>query len=172
MSNYVRVSGTGTAEAILVGVDPSFHQTARANQGRKNFNAIFAQGGKGGWLGGSRSQEVESASEIVVPEYWDVLIDWRHGGGDSTSGKLRVQGRVEVYTTNASTTVTPRIKNVTDGVNFDGTASTTVGWEERLITINPPASVGIKRYRLYIIGSNATNAIRGIGEIEIYDPLF
>jgi hypothetical protein len=172
MSLYSRIKGSGGSEAFSLGVDQSFYQNAQCDKLRKNLNAAFAQGARGGWLGGSRSQEVLSASEIIVPEFWDVLIDWRHAGGDNTSDKLRAQARVEVYTNNAGTSVTPRIKNVTDSVNHDGSASTTVGWVEQTITIPVPGSLGIKRYRLYIIGSNATNAIRGIGQIEIYDPLF
>jgi hypothetical protein len=161
--SYVRIAGTGTDEAFVVGVDGSFRKTTVGEQLRQNLNAIFGNGAKGGYLGGSRSQYLESASEIAVPDYWDVLIDWRKISG------LTVRARVEVRTLNAGTSVTPRIKNVTDSTNNDGTASTSTSFTEQLIAISTPASLGVKRYRLYIIGGNATNGIGGLGQIEIYD---
>lgn len=162
--SYERWAGSGASESLVVDVDD--YRAATHDQVRKNINAAHAQGAKGGWLGGSRSQFVNSAAEIAVPEYWDVLIDWRHLEG------LTVKARVEVYTLNAGTSVTPRIKNVTDAADTDGAASTTVGWTERLITLPTPGALAVKRYRFYLVGSNATNGIAGIGQIEIYDALF
>lgn len=161
--SYVRWAGSGDNEEIQVGVDR--WRWVEGDKVRKALNAAHVQGGKGGWLGGSRSQFVNSASEIAVPEYFDVLIDWRHVEG------LTVKARVEVYTLNVGTSVTPRIKNVTDSVNTDGSVSTTVGWAERLITLPTPGVLAVKRYRFYLVGSNATYGIAGIGQIEVYDAI-
>ena len=164
--SYSRIAGSGASESFVVNVDDSFHKATQAELLRGNVNALAGQNVKGMFLGGSRSQYVFSASEIIVPEWWDVVVDWRHIGG------LTVRARVEVYTTNAGTSVTPRIKNVTDAANTDGSASTSVSWSEQLITLPTPGALGLKRYRLYLIGSNATNGIAGMGQIEIFDALY
>lgn len=164
--SYARWSGSGAAEALVLGTD-NWTPALGGEKVRQNLNAIHARGGSGGWLGGSRSQEVFSATEIAVPEYWDVLLDWRHIGGKT------VVARCEVYTENAGTSVTARLKNVTDAVNTDGSAvSTADTWTESVITIPTPGVLAVKRYRLYIVGSNATNGIRGCGCVELYDALY
>lgn len=165
--SYERIAGTGTNEAFVVGVDGSFRKTSVGDQLRQNVNAVHALGGKGGFLGGSRSQVVATASEVAVPDYWDVLLDWRHIDGD-----LTVRARVEIVTMNAATSVTARVKNITDSVNHDSSASTSTSFTEVLITIPPPGAAGVKRYRLYMLGNNATHAIGAIGAIEVYDTLF
>ena len=170
--SYTRIAGSGAAEAFIVGVDQSFKQTLQGNVLRGNVNAAFARGGRGGWLGGSRSQYVESASEILVPEYWPVYIDWRHTGGDAAAKKLSVIARVEVITLNAGTSVTARVKNLTEATNHDATPSTSTSWVEKLITIPAPSVPAVQKYQLYIFGNNATNGIAALGEIEIYDALF
>lgn len=163
-SSYSRIAGTGPSEAFLLGVDQSFHQNARCEQARAVLNAFAGQNAKGHWLGGSRTQFVFAAAETIVPEWEDVVINWTALQG------LTVQARVEIWTDSASTSVTPRIKNVTDSANFDGSSlSVATTWTERIITITPPGVIGIKRYRFYLVPANASNGVAGIGSIEIFD---
>lgn len=163
MSYYDRWVGSGSGESLVLGTD-NWSPNDTAEQVRKNLNAAHARGAKGGWLGGSRAQLFSASSEVKVYDWWDVYLDWTKLDG------LTVKARVEVYTENAGTSVTARVKNVTDSANFDSTAySTADTWAEQIITITAPAVLGVKKYRLYVFGSNTTNRVGALGQIEVYD---
>lgn len=110
-------------------------------------------------LGGSREVGRRNVVYEPVPSYIEVELD-----GTDTVG-LTVQARVEVRTSNASFSVTPRIRNVTDA------ADAVVGAAEVAIVDTPQTLsfvpvVGVKKYRLEILGANAGAQIFGIGYIE------
>jgi hypothetical protein len=172
MSVYDRYKGSGTGEAITPGTD--HWDWPQGDQIRQILNALASQGAKGGFLGGSRTERVQSATAVDVPQYWDVLVDWRHLKTSGATNPLTVQARVDVWTDDAATSVVARIANITDGANYDYPTpySTATTWGEQLITIPQPGALAIKRYRLQLIGGNATSGIMGIGAIEVFDDLY
>lgn len=116
--------------------------------------------------GGSRSDRHNSLGTSAVdhPNYWDAIIDWTRNGSGWT-----VIARCEGVTENAATTLTIRIRNVTDSQNHDATTViSSTSYAERLITIPVPAVLGVKRYRLQLIQSTATYGVNALGIIEAY----
>ncbi|HEU00508.1 MAG TPA: hypothetical protein ENH89_09145 [Aurantimonas coralicida] len=110
-------------------------------------------------LGGSREVGRRTASYEPVPSYLEVELD-----GTNTVG-LTVQARVEVKTDDGATSVTPRIRNVTDGADaVVGSPSTSTTFAAQTLGFVPV--VGVKKYRLETVGSNNTNSIYGIGYTE------
>lgn len=116
-------------------------------------------------VGGGRADlhENSSAAAFDHPNWWDVAIDWTEMASGWT-----VVARVEVYTSSASCSITPRIRNITDSVNTDGTSSSTVGWVEKNITIPVPGVLGVKKYRLQLIPGLANTGVNAVGVVEIY----
>jgi hypothetical protein len=119
------------------------------------------------FLGGSRSTAVPlvaSAQDAV--DYVDVEID-----SSSVIG-LTKKVRVEVRTFNAATSVTPSLKNVTDGttvgtgVACSATAADYSGTNQ-IQSITVTLTTGIKKYRLQLTPSNTTHPVFGIGYLEI-----
>lgn len=121
-------------------------------------------------LGGSRSQGVLSASYVAVPDWIDVELDGTYLAG------LTCRVRVELRTADAATSVTFRLYNVTAGAamtlspvaasctatntNYSGTN------QVQSCTFTP--TTGVNKYRLQIVGGNATNEIYAIGFVEIF----
>jgi len=119
-------------------------------------------------LGGSRLTSIPLAAVATdAVDYIDVEID-----GTQLAG-LTIQARIEVRTTNAGTSVTPKVRNVTDatdagtGVASTATAADYSGTNQKQ-TIALTIASGIKKYRLQLTPSNATNQVFGIGYIEIF----
>jgi len=118
------------------------------------------------YLGGSRQVSVPlvaSAQDAI--DYLDVEID-----GTKLAG-FTVQARVEVRSGAAGTSVTPKIRNVTDSSDaIVGTAcsATTWGGTNSVQTLGFTPVTGIKKYRLQLTPSNTTNPVWGIGMIEIF----
>jgi hypothetical protein len=163
MAYYNRWAGSGAGEILQIVVDT--WRRVVGNQVRMNINAAHARGAKGGFLGGSRSEGVLSASAIEAPNYVPVTIDWEHIDG------LTVIATVDVKTDNAGTSVTPRVRDVTNGVNHNGSASTSTSWDRKTITIAPPAVLGVVEYWFYLVPQNNTDQVFGIGSIEVFDEL-
>jgi hypothetical protein len=120
------------------------------------------------YLGGDRLRAVPrvAAAQDAV-NYIDVELD-----GTSLAG-LTVQARVEVRTSNAATSVTPTIRNVTDATTAaTGVACTTTpadysGANGKQTLAFVPAA-GVKKYRLQLTPQNTTNDVFGTGYIEIF----
>lgn len=117
-------------------------------------------------LGGSRQISVPNvASDQDAIDYQDIEID-----GDAVAG-FTVRVRVEVRTANAGTSVTPKLRNITDAsdavVGAACSATTYAGTNGIQILTFTPAS-GVKKYRLQLTPSNTTNDVFGIGHIEIF----
>ena len=112
-------------------------------------------------LNDSRASWERSASYVAVSDI-EIELDGTNTGG------LTIQARVRVRTTNTGTSVTPRIFNVTDAVAaVTGAAySTDTNFDDQTLSFTPVS--GVKKYRLEITGSNATDDIQGIGYIEHY----
>lgn len=118
-------------------------------------------------LGGSRTIALaRTAAAQDAIDYLDVEID-----GTNLTG-LTKQARVEVRTLGA-TTVTPKVRNVTDstdagtGVACAGTAADYSGTNQKQ-TIALTIASGVKKYRLMATPSATTDDTFAIGGIEIY----
>jgi hypothetical protein len=138
-----------------------------ANKIKNNIIAV-ASGRLQHYLGGDRLRAVPNvASAQDAINYIDVELD-----GTQLAG-LTVQARVEVRTANAGTTVTPKIRNVTDasdagtGVACSATNTDYTGTNQKQ-TITLTVASGIKKYRLQLTPSNTTNDVFGTGYIEIF----
>lgn len=138
-----------------------------ANRIRENLIAIISAR-LTYYLGGSRATSVPlvaSAQDAI--DYIDIELDGTNLGG------LTKQLRVEVRTANAGTSVTPRLRNITDstdagvGVACTATNADYSGTNQRQ-TITLTLASGVKKYRLQLTPSNTTNAVYGIGYIEIF----
>lgn len=119
-------------------------------------------------LGGSRNVAVPlvaSAQDAV--DFIDIELDGTNLGG------FTKQLRVEVRTLNAGTSVTPKLRNVTDstdagtGVACSATNADYSGANQKQ-TITVTLATGVKKYRLQLTPSNATNGTFGIGYVEIF----
>lgn len=110
-------------------------------------------------LGGSREAGRRNTAYEPVPSYIEVELD-----GTDTVG-LTVRARIEVRSANVSFNVTPRIRNLTDAADaVVGAASTSTTFTPQTLGFVPV--VGVKKYRLEILGNNAGNNIFGIGYLE------
>jgi len=86
--------------------------------------------------------------------------------GDTLSG-MTLEAVVYYYTTNASTTVNVRVRNVTDSTDA-GTitaASNATTLTEEVITLT--LASGVKSYQLQVTGSDAVNGVIAYGYIRI-----
>lgn len=118
-------------------------------------------------LGGSR---VISVPQVAAAQD---AIDWRDVELDGTvTTGLTVQARVEVRTSDAGTSVTPKIRNVTDstdagvGSACSATATDYSGTASKQ-TIAVTLAAGLKTYRLQLTPSNADADVFGLGRLEI-----
>lgn len=128
---------------------------------KNNIEAILATRLKSDF-GGSRDNSVQGTPILDVVNYRDVEIDATKLGG------LSVRARVEVMTTNAGTSVQPKVRNVTDGADkIVGAASTSLVFAEQLLDMTP-LTAGTKKYRLQLVTNNNTNDVFGLGVMEIY----
>jgi hypothetical protein len=118
-------------------------------------------------LGGSREIGILAAVASDAVNYVDVELD-----GSQLAG-FTIRARVQVRTLNATTTVTPKVRNITDGsdagvgvacsaTNADYSGSN----QKQTIALTIPAAV--KTYRLQLTPSDALNAVFGEGHIEIF----
>lgn len=119
-------------------------------------------------LGGSRQTALPlSAVAQDVLDWIDIELDGTNGGGLTT--KLRV----EVRTSNAATSVTPKLRNLTDGTDAaTGVACTATladySGANQIQNLVVTVAAGIKKYRLQMTASDAVNAVYGIGYVERY----
>ena len=121
-------------------------------------------------LGGSRVDALpRAAAASPVHNYIDIELD-----GTLLSG-FTVRARVECRTTNAGTTVTPSVYNVTDAGSAGATGAAACaatnedysGTDQKQTLVFTPA-VGVKKYRLLGTPSNADNDVFVIGYFEIF----
>lgn len=113
-------------------------------------------------LGGSRETSVLVNGTFDVVEYRDIDL-----AEEELTG-LTHRARVEGKTANATTSVTPIIRNVTDGTDLaTGTAITATSFTEQLLAMTLPEGAS-KRYRLRGQTNNATNEVWLLGVCETY----
>ncbi len=135
--------------------------SADVNEWLKNIEATLALRIGVGYLGGSRGQAFKTASFKAVPDYIDVELD-----GTEIAG-ITVQARVEVKTTNVTTSVQPRIVEVDEDGVFVGLMVTgaaynaDLNWDRQKLPFTP--LTGVHWYRFEIVGGDAVNNILGIG---------
>lgn len=113
-------------------------------------------------FGGSRQNSVLFNGTFDVLEYRDVEYDSLQMTG------LTTRARVEGQTSDAATSVTPVIRNVTDSVNLvTGTAITSLTFVEQILVMSP-LTAGTKKYRLRGTTNNGTNDVWLLGVSETY----
>lgn len=119
-------------------------------------------------LGGSRSVSLALSVSAENAEGWiDVEID------GTNLGAFTANLRVECRTTNAATSITPKLRNMTDstdaglGVACTATNADYSGANQKQ-TIPVTIASGIKKYRLQGTPGNATNPTFVIGYLEIF----
>jgi hypothetical protein len=134
-----------------------------ANKLKNNIEALAAMAITRS-LGGSRENSVIGSGDLDPFEYRDAVID------STKLGDLSCRARVETLTTDAGTSVQPKIWKDplgTPAVHVAGTAHTGTTWTEELIALTPLVA-GSQRYRLKLTTNNGTNPVKGLGVIEIY----
>jgi hypothetical protein len=113
-------------------------------------------------FGGSRENSVNFNGTFDAYEYRDLEIDSTKLGG------LSVRARVNSKTAAAGTSITPRIRNITDATTLvTGTANTSTSFVEELLAMTPLVA-GTKVYRLQGTTNNATNDVWLFGVMETY----
>lgn len=113
------------------------------------------------YLGGSLQLGVRFATVVDVIDPVDVQID-----GDAVPNT--VQARVIVRTYNAATSVTPRVRNITDGVTA-GTGAASASVTNAAQSFAVTLAAGVKEYRLQLTPSNDTHPVFGLGYLQFYE---
>jgi hypothetical protein len=155
--SYAEWLGSGVAGAIAVGDD---WDRPVIDGVRQNIKALAARRAVYP-LGGSRRQLIVFNGTYDAEEYIDVELD----GTEFQTGAT-VRARVEVRSANAGTSITPKIRNVTDSTDAVVGAACTAsdadysGSNQKQTLSFTPAS-GVKKYRLQFTNSNATNGAYG-----------
>lgn len=109
-------------------------------------------------LGGSRSQSVTG----VV--YQDAInyVDFTMPDADSVGGVYKAL--VDVLCENAATSITPKIRNITDSSDaVVGSASTSTSWASQTLSFTPAAG---KTYRLQFIKGDDVYGAFGMGRLQ------
>jgi hypothetical protein len=116
------------------------------------------------YLGGSRSRSVQA--DAVGPPAGSPVVDYIPVTLDSArypSGSVTV--RVEVKSRAAGTAVTPKLVCLdTSAVVGFGASTASTTWEAQ--TFAATLVSGVKKYALYLVASNGTNEVLGIGYLE------
>lgn len=112
-------------------------------------------------LGGSRVNSILFNGTFDVYDYRDVQIDATKLGG------LTVRARVEGKTSESTTSVTPRIRNITDDITLvTGSAITSLTFVEQLLAM-PVVGVN-KKHRLQGTTNNENFDVWLFGVIETF----
>lgn len=112
-------------------------------------------------FGGSRENSVLFNGTFAVLEARDVEWDSLQLSG------LTTRARVEGKTSDAATSVTPRIRNITDATDLiTGTAITATVFTEQILAMALVA--GLKKYRLQGVTNNGNNDVWLFGVSETY----
>jgi len=107
-------------------------------------------------LGGTRNAPVAPS-----PADWVPVTNWIPFLADAT---FTGQVRVDVWARNAGITVTARLRNVTDALDWESDPVTSQSPTEKVIAGIP--IVAGKRYRLEVLNSAAGEAVYAIGQLE------
>lgn len=158
-NTFTALTGTGVGSAYQA--DDLFgYQTAEKIRG--NFNALAEAGT---WM--PMQSQAPAILIAVAATYEDhpFYID-RDINADDVGG-LTVDITYYSYTTNASTSVTLRLRNTTDGSTIDtatAVTTTTVTKETNTVTLTAGAA---KNYRLQITASSTSHPVVGWAELRI-----
>lgn len=161
--SYTDLTGGGPSSAYVAG-DKFGYQTAELI--RQNFRAL-SRARHVYPLGGSRHQALQHNAVIEAYDYLDIEIDNTELAG------LTVTARVDVRVENAGLSVTPSIRNVTDGSDAGtglacaATATDYSGTNQQQEFAVTLAS-GIKTYRLRLTPTNNTYQFWAIGRLDLF----
>lgn len=132
-----------------------------ANKLRENIIALAGLGAEKSF-GGDRQIGDLTAAWKEVPNYRDIVINGTNLGG------FTKQARIQRKTSDVSTSVQCRVRNLTDN-STAGTGAVynaTTNWDEETFAV--VLAAGVKVYRLQFIGGDALNDIYAIGHLEIF----
>lgn len=130
---------------------------AVAEASRQNHD-IAAYCGVHADLGGNDDVGLLTAAYLPVIGYRELTINV------DTLGGLTVELVVYTRTADAATSVTTRLRNVTDSSTPSGGTSTTITSTTLTAeTLTPTLASGVKVYRLELIGGDALNPVFGYG---------
>ena len=152
---FTPLTGTGASNAYQTGDKFGYQGAEKIRQALDM--ALYVAGHLD--LGGDEWEKV-SASYVPVFGARTYTLD-----GDKLGG-LDVEAVLFYYTSNAATTVTCRVRNLTDGSNAGTSAtsaSTTVVKEVVALTL----ASGNKDYQLQVTGSDALNDVRCWGYLRL-----
>lgn len=117
--------------------------------------AVFDMGLR---IGGSRSVAVSGTGYQDATDYLDFRVP------DAASAGAVYKVYVDQLCENAATSITPKIRNITDSSDaVVGSASTSTSWAEQTLTFTPVAG---KRYRLMFVKSDDVYRCYGIGFVQ------
>jgi hypothetical protein len=157
-NTFTALTGTGAGSSYQAG-DKFGFQTAEKIRG--NFNALAEAGIWMPMQAGVIAVTTVAATFQDVPFYIDRDINADEVGG------FTVDITYYSYTTNASTSVTLRLRNTTDSSTIDtsdAVTATTITKETNTVTLTAGA---IKNYRLQIAASSASHPVVGWAELRI-----
>ncbi len=113
-------------------------------------------------FGGSREASLNGSGALDLFDYRELTFVSTNLSG------LTIQARVETKTANAGTSVTPKIRNVTDSTDLvTGSAVTATSFTEEVLSMTPLTS-GTKKYKMMVTTNNASNDVWGFGVCETY----
>lgn len=142
-------TGSAITGSFVANAD-SFFEKARANDDAavcSSFN-----------MGGSRSAAITGTGYQDAENY----LDWRVPDSASSGGVFKVY--VDLLCENAATSVTPKIRNITDSSDaVVGSASTSTSWAEQTLTFTPVVG---KKYRLMFVKSDDVYSCWGVGFLQ------
>lgn len=117
--------------------------------------AVFAPGLR---IGGSRTAAVAGTGYQDAEDYLDFRVP------DAASAGAVYNVYVDLLCEDASTTITPKIRNITDSSDaVVGSASSSTSWAEQTLSFTPVVG---KKYRLMFVKSDDAHKCLGIGFLQ------
>jgi hypothetical protein len=103
---------------------------------------------------------------ILSASYVPVNGSRRFSLNGSSLGGVTLEAVVSYYTSNAATSVTVRVRNLTDSTDAEeGTLSTATTRTDEVLTLTLAA--GIKSYELQVVGGDALNEVYAWGYLRL-----
>ena len=150
--------GTNTTAIAAVAANLATEATSRAAA-----DLALQKVGMSVPLGGSLVNGQQSASRVDALDPIDVVLN-----GTVLSGYTATV-RVRVKTDNAGTSVTAKLRNVTDSTDA-GTSTASVSTSGEDLSFTATLAAGAKTYRLQLLASNATHFTYATGYMQIAVP--
>jgi hypothetical protein len=136
--SFSRINSGATITGSFVADADSYFEKARPNFDATAFSSHY--------LGGSRSTAITGTGYKDAVDYVDFIVP------DSASSGGVFKAIVDVLCENVATTITPKIRNITDSSDaVVGSAHASTSWGSQTLAFTP--TVG-KTYRLMLVKSD------------------